>query len=312
MDVAEFAPKEVRYIKLGTGGGWFDQALKDGTIPFGYVMVDHAACLAGDWDTVRQAIRDYGRSENIVSQGVREVRDFYELGEDTLWVTMAHGHFWWAFAELPVIPIENAADGTPGRFRRTKDGWHRQSLTGEPLAVGSLSSALTRTASYRMTICRVDRADYLLRRIRGEPEPLHAEAGVLQERMREVGLNMIRLLHWEEFETLVDLIFARNGWRRRGVLGKNQPDVDLVVDQPITNEVAWVQVKTGTRQSDLDDYLERFRRDGRYDRFFFVCHTSPAPLRLPEEGNLHLWAGEHLARAAIEAGLFDWLVERTR
>lgn len=312
MDAADFAPSQVRYIKLGTGGGWFAEAVKEGRIPFGYVMVDHASCIAGDWNAVRKSLREYGRSDAIASQGVREVSDFYELDENTLWVTMADGHWWWAFGELPVVPIEGAVDGSPGRYRRTRDGWHRHSLDGEPLNVGGLSSALTRTASYRMTICRVERADYLLRRIRGEADPLHSEASHLQQQMRQVGLQMIRLLHWEEFETLVDLIFARNGWRRRSVLGKNQPDVDLVVDQPVTNEVAWVQVKTGTRQAELNDYLERFRRDGSYDRFFFVCHTSPGSLTLPDEPRLHLWAGENLAQAAIDAGLFDWLVERTR
>ena len=42
------------------------------------------------------------------------------------------------------------------------------------LTHGELSSALTRTASYQMTICTIEHADYLLRRIRGEkPNPLH-------------------------------------------------------------------------------------------------------------------------------------------
>lgn len=312
MDGGEFQAREVRYIKLGSGGAWFAEALRTGTIPFGYHEVDHGLATARDWDGVRQALNAFGRGNGAASQGIREVRDFYELDEDTLWVTMAGGHFWWAFADATVSPVANAALDGPSRFRRTKGGWSNKSLTGEPLTVRSLSSALTRTASYRMTICRVERADYLLRRIRGEADPLHAEASALQDRMRAVALRMIRLLHWEEFETLVDLIFSRNGWRRGGVLGKDQPDVDLVLDQPVTNETAWVQVKTGTRQAELDDYLERFRRDGSYDRFFFVCHSSPGALSLPDDPRLYLWAGERLAQAAIEAGLFDWLVDRTR
>jgi hypothetical protein len=39
----------------------------------------------------------------------------------------------------------------------------KTSLTGEPLTVRSLSSALTRTASYQMMICAIKHADYLLR-----------------------------------------------------------------------------------------------------------------------------------------------------
>jgi hypothetical protein len=41
-----------------------------------------------------------------VSQGLRELKDFYGLPENTLWVTMADGHFWWAFASR--IPAETA------------------------------------------------------------------------------------------------------------------------------------------------------------------------------------------------------------
>ncbi len=66
------------------------------------------------------------------------------------------------------------------------------------------------------------------------------------------------------------------------------------------------------RQVVLDDYIERFRRDGSCERFYFVCHTPRSALSVPEERGLHLWAGAALARNAIAAGLFDWLIERTR
>ena len=66
-----------------------------------------------------------------------------------------------------------------------------------------------------MTICAIKHEDYLLRRIRGEGDPLHAQATALRVAMREIGLRMIRQLDWRDFETLVDLIFARGGWQRR-------------------------------------------------------------------------------------------------
>jgi hypothetical protein len=175
-----------------------------------------------------------------------------------------------------------------------------------------LSSALTRTANYRMTICEFERKDCLLRRIRGEPEPLVQKATALVDELRAVALDMITQLHWEEFETLVDLIFARDGWRRTSVLGKDQPDVDMVLDHRTSRQTAWVQVKTGAGQAELDDYLERFRLDGTCDRFYFVCSNPKGPLKLPDGNNLDLWAGPSLAGAAIDAGLLDWLMERTR
>jgi len=73
-----------------------------------------------------------------------------------------------------------------------------------------------------------------------------------------------------------------------------------------------VQIKSRTSQAELNDYLGRFRRDGSCDRFFFVCHSAAGPLSLPAQPGLHLWTGERLSEAAINAGLFDWLMDRTR
>jgi hypothetical protein len=70
------------------------------------------------------------------------VKDFYGLPENTLWVTMADGHFWWAFAKGPIVEIEQANSDGPARYLLTRAGWSKTSLTGEPLTVRSLSSAL--------------------------------------------------------------------------------------------------------------------------------------------------------------------------
>jgi hypothetical protein len=78
---------------------------------------------------------------------------------------MADGHFWWAFAGGPVFEPDRGNFGGPARCRRTRSGWSKASLSGEPLNARSLSFALTRTASYQMTICSIKHVDYLLRRI---------------------------------------------------------------------------------------------------------------------------------------------------
>lgn len=226
-------------------------------------------------------------------------------------MTTANGHLWWAFAEGPVLAIANAGLDGPTRYRRTRAGWCKTSLTGDPLALRSLSSALTRTASYQMTICAINHEDYLLRRIRGEADPLHAEASALKVAMQQIGLRMIRQLDWRDFETLADLIFARGGWQRNSVLGKDQADVDLILTQPTIGETAWVQIKSKTSQAALNDYLGRFWRDGSCDRFFFVCHSAAGALSLPTEPGLHLWSDGRLAEAAIDAGLYSWLIDRS-
>src|ERR1700720_1635473 len=175
-----FEPAAVRYIKLGENGKWATNALERGIIPFGYRSVAHGLCVAGNWDEVRRQLLGMGRTARGVSQGLRELKDFYGLPENALWVTMADGHFWWAFAEGTVVGVEQGNSDEPARYRQTRGGWSKTSLTGEPLTVRSLSSALTSTASYQMTICAVKHADYLLRRIRDERDPVYAHAAALK------------------------------------------------------------------------------------------------------------------------------------
>jgi hypothetical protein len=307
-----FVPTAVRYIKLGQGGQWADEALDRGIIPFGYPKIEHPVCMKGDWAQVRQQLSKMGRKPGAVSNGLRELREFYELPNDTLWVTCARGHFWWAFAEGGVVEIKHPLPDSPIRYRPTRTGWSNKDLSGGPLTVRSLSSALTSTTNYQMTICAVKQANYLLARIRGDVDPLCTKAATLIKDQRDLASQMVCRLDWRDFETLIDLIFARGGWQRQSAVGGNQADVDMVLTQPTTNETAWVQVKSRSSQGELDDYLRRFHNDGSFNRFFFICHSAPRVLRMPDAANLKLWMAEQIADAALEAGLFRWLVDRLR
>lgn len=216
------------------------------------------------------------------------MREFYKLPQGTLWFTIADGQLRWAVAGGPVEVAVEPEEGQPRRWCKTVDGWHAESLTGEALTAATLSSALTKVSSYQRTICSTAQADYLLRRIRGEVDPLVVRARALKSETASVTLEMIRRLQPDEFEVLVDLIFARSGWRRVGRLGGNQPDVDLLLEQPLTGRTGWVQVKSSCTQAVLDDYYSRFRQGSAAGDFFFVVHTTPGALRLSAGQNLHL------------------------
>ena len=309
MDPIE--PTEIRYIKLGPGGSWARACFERGEIRFGYRTVPHEPCQTGDWEVVVRLLTEEGRTPAKARDALREIRDFYTLGPNCLWVTIADGHLWWAFAEPGAIWLSPTEDGQAARSRKTIDGWRKVNIEGVPLRVDTLSSRLTQVGAYRQTICSVKAGDYLLRRINGIDEPVVARAREARKAMMATSAEMIAALHWADFETLVDLIFARSGWQRVSRVGEALIDVDLILEQPTTGETAFVQVKSRAGQAELDDYIGRFRRSGAYDRLFFVCHTPTGRLTADWGEQVHIWVGDRLADVAVKAGLFDWLIERS-
>jgi hypothetical protein len=115
------------------------------------------------------------------------------------------------------------------------------------------------------------------------------------------------------FETLVEMMFSRAGWRRIGYIGKAQADKDVDLEMPLTRERAVVQVKAETKQSELDDYIDRKKGMLGYDRLFFVYHTSKSPLVVPngsegEADEVTVMDATGVAERVVESGLVDWVL----
>ena len=85
--------------------------------------------------------------------------------------------------------------------------------------------------------------------------------------------DLVRHLHWTDFELLVDLLLTRGGWRRVSGRGGHMKDIDLLVEQPLTGERASVQVKSAADQATFDQAIALFNESGAATRFFFACHT---------------------------------------
>ncbi|MDP4026659.1 hypothetical protein Q8W71_29050 [Methylobacterium sp. NEAU 140] len=305
--VVPIAPGAARYIKLGSGGAWARACLVAGEIRFGSPDEPHAACLAGDWDGARAAlVRDGARSAGEASQVLRELREFHTLSTDTLWITFAEGRLWWAFAEAEVARV---TEGPGVVLRRTRGPWRDADLLGAPLRIAGLSSRLTQVQAYQRTLCKVTAAEYLVRRINGVEEPAVIRARAARAEAIAAAAALIAGLHWADFEVLADLLLSRSGWRRVSALGGTQAEVDLVVEQPATGERGFVQVKSRASQAVLDASIAAYRVGGACQRMFFVCHSPSG--RLAADGpDVHLLAGEALARGAVETGLLDWLIAR--
>jgi len=308
--MTDIAPKVIRSITLGPGGGWAKAALKTGTVHVGFDAVPHALCLAGDWAGVVRALMAAGQSTAQAKAALREIRDFYTLGADCLWITVTDGSLWWAFADPAVVWLgpSTAVRGT--RLRRTRGPWRNTDLQGRPLRIDELSPRLTRIAADRRTICAVAAADDLVRRINGREAPTLARARAARTAMIAAAEAMIAELRWTDFEALVELIFTASGWRRLARRGSAQQDTDRVLEDLTSGETAAVQVTPRADRAVLAACVERFETAGVCDRLFFICHAPAGALDAPENGKVQVWTCTQLAERALRAGLYDWLMER--
>lgn len=297
------APSTVRYIKLGEGGAWVDDCLEEGLLKFADAT-PHEVAVLGDWGRAREMYADAGEAH--ASDRLRELRAFYEADSNDLWITFARGRLWWAFA---APGVELADDGT--RVRRTISGWSDRDVAGEILRADTLSTSLTQTAAYQRTICNVGARDYLLRKLNAAPDRLATRTASMLTDLTDTVGEMIAELHWRDFEVLIDLMFSHGGWRRiAAVGGSGQADSDLILEQPVTGERAFVQIKSKATPAMLKDYVGKFEAYPGVDRFIFACHSPSAALAPPDNPRLTLWLRSDLAARVVSSGLTHWVLAR--
>jgi Restriction endonuclease len=310
--VNQINPSAVRYIKLGQGGRWEKACFDRAELQFGHQSIPHELALTCDREQIKRFQIGRGISPQAAADDAREVTDFYTLGRDCLWITFARDHLWWTFCEPDVTWVGGDWADRGERSRKCVDTWRNTDIKGVPLRMDSLSTKLTKVASYRRTLCTVEAEEYLLRRINGVIEPIVERSNHARDAVLQILTEAIPSLHWVDFETFADVIFTRSGWHRSSPIGGTQKTVDLVIEHPVTNERAAVQVKSMATQDLLDQFIDAADQTGRFHRLFFICHSPKGALAAPvDRADVHLWSGRELAKIALRVGLFDWVIEKT-
>lgn len=301
---AVISPSRALYIKLGRSGSWEEECLKKGILRFGYIETPFEAAISGDWDAVHKFWLAVRKDSGTATRDVTQIRYYFESGEDTLWITFHGGKLWWCFAKSGV-KIHQDGRGT---YRETLGGWHDTDIKGAKLSFEKLSGGLLKVQSFQGTICDVKEFEYLKRKLNGLLLPEVDAAVNAENHMVEKIIPLMRLLTWQDFELLVDLVFSNSGWRRVGQVGKTQKTVDIELVLPTTGERAFVQIKSSAGNGDLTDYMARLKKATIYDRMFFVWHSGA--IETPEANNVALIGPDRLARMVFDAGLTTWLREK--
>jgi hypothetical protein len=303
LEMPSIEASSVYFIKLGEKGKWEEECIDNGILRFGYNETSHEMCLNGDWDGVRKYWAERRGNGNAATNDTRQIRTYYESGESTVFITFHAGLMYWCQPTGPALLQDNGE-----KIRSTLHGWSSKSIGGAPLTVDRLSGNLLKVQMYRGTICEVKAATYLLQKLNDEVLPQVAAADEAISSLQKAIVGLMRLLTWQDFELLVDLVFSSSGWRRRGVLGSTQKTVDLELLLPTTGERAFVQIKSQASKKHILDYLNRFSAT-QYDRMFFVWHSGNVGDVEDADGVTFL-GPEQLAKMVLDTGLSSWLRDK--
>src|SRR5665213_4556714 len=88
--LARIKPKQVRYIKLGRGGLWEIECIKNGIVRFGFGSANaerFPLCQSGNWDELKKSFLANGRDVGTAPRFTNETRLFFEDDGNILWVT---------------------------------------------------------------------------------------------------------------------------------------------------------------------------------------------------------------------------------
>ena len=311
----------IRFIKLGVNGCWEEKSItKENVIRLGYEFKPetnmHEECLNDRWDKCREyCLENWTKDSGAATRHVNQIRDFYTLDENTLWITFYGRKLYWAFCDSTVHLDEDQT-----RWRKVKSNggtWSCLDGKGEELTIDNLDGRITQVRAFRGTICNVKFKDYLIRRINGEVIKEVKNANKRFSILEFSVEKLIKGLWWGDFELLVDIVFSRLGWQRYSVLGKEQKEIDLDLYSPSTDKRIFVQIKSNTDIKQLHEYISKFKNkyNSEYSEMYYIYHSgleniNKEQVEAYQDEGIKLINCHKMAKLVIRAGLVEWLINK--
>ncbi|MFN2500355.1 MAG: hypothetical protein ABR557_14845, partial [Pyrinomonadaceae bacterium] len=165
--MAKINPRKMLFIKLGKGGEFETDCIEEHqTLRLDYRQVDHETCINGDWKAVHDYFTQQEKAKPFVATShSNQIKQFYEEGEETLWITFYANKLWWCFSkpEITLLPDKTKTRPVIGKWSDRDNSSEAKLLTA-----GTISGKLIKTQGFRGTICTVAAKKYALAKINGE------------------------------------------------------------------------------------------------------------------------------------------------
>lgn len=315
--VETLSQTSVLYIKNGEHGKWWNAARDNGQVHAGWSDIPDRLLIQPDYEAIKRIeIEIYTHLGKPHGSAVADANALWRLLDKPsqhIWITFEEGCLWWCTVHDRAVINPNGQSDHSGHFWLVCDrNWSNKSLvTKRRLAVAILPGTVAATSGFRATVAKPKASDAILRLIGDERDADAVIASDARITYQAAIGTMIKRLHWRDFELLVDLIFARTGWTRISVLGGTQKGIDLEVENPAVQEIAFVQVKSAAGQGEFNIYYQKFQEQRiRYARMIFAVHTPEGALNPPDDPRVQIWADDRVAQLALRLGLGEWIEGR--
>lgn len=307
--------KNAHYIKLGEKGIWAEDCILNGIVRIGWSKVDIDDIKRSNWVVIQNVIKKYydERGKKTGStQDYNALKKFCDATNDDIFITFYNKKMYWC--KLENTPVQK--DGT-SKFRRTLNGWSCKTTNENSIDLyyNEISGEISKTQAFQGTICSFNKreTDILNRTLNGILHPNVKEIISSKSRICNLMVEILRELHWKDCETLTDLIFLQNGWRRISMAGGSMEFTDMEYYDPINQEKYAVQVKSGAKKENFEKYKSDFHGKGFRKLFFVVFNPDKSILELKNESaDIELFYGEKLSELIFDLGLLEWVLKKSK
>jgi len=307
--------KNAYYVKLGKGGKWGDDSIQGGKVRIGWR--EQTLDDINNWrepiirEKTRLAREQEGlpTSKTAVSNDVSALSKIVNSTPEDVWITFHGSYLWWC--RVAETGIE---EDIISKFRGVVEQWSNHDIEGTSLIINQIPGRLSKIQRFSGTICGLGarEIDDLRRLLNNQPSAEFQSISKAKTALIQQVENGLSLLHWKDFEILVDLIFRNAGWRRVSVIGESMKYVDMELEEPITGDLYQVQVKSDATMADFKKYAEQFTK-GDFRKLYFVVHNSKDKwAAVSTYENVELVLQEKLAQMVVDFGLVNWLIKRIR
>lgn len=301
--------KNAYYIKLGSEGQWEESSIDEGKIRIGWVGQSLDDINARNWDKIREQLENEISTKGAVTRDLNALKKIALTTPDDIWITFYKSHLWWCRVDSGKFKKDKDS-----KFRLLSENWSNKDSASNPMIISNISGKLSKIQGFRGTICDVKEIEYLKRLLSNQPSNEFVQIEEDKNILTRAVSESIRLLHWSDFETLIDILFTRAGWQRISSVGKTQKFIDMEYREPVSGKLYQVQVKSSSGMKEYLDYASKFCNE-RFEKLYYVVHSNPdgkLPTLSQNHPDVELLMADKIAKMVIDLGALGWLMEKVK